>query len=127
MSTNLTTQQAAVVAVDGFMTRRTLVSGMQCVSARVTNTQDTKSARLVRASSRRMIVMRFRPSYIRVINRRDDRLDRHLRCLLKPKPYIEQCRKHRYRDPNVDALGHITKVPSVRAVPSEGRPFDIAR
>jgi hypothetical protein len=42
-------------------------------------------ARLVRGSSRRLTIMRFRPANIRVINRRNSRLDRDSRCLLKEK------------------------------------------
>src|SRR6267143_2980740 len=38
----------------------------------------TKPAFLMRGSSRRMMSMRFRPANIRLINRRADRLDRHL-------------------------------------------------
>jgi len=38
---------------------------------------------LVRGSSRRITIMRFRPANIRVINRRNSRLDRDLRYLLK--------------------------------------------
>ena len=42
-------------------------------------------AMLVRGSSRRITIMRFRPANIRVINRRNSRLDRHSRCLLKER------------------------------------------
>ena len=35
---------------------------------------------LVRGSSRRITIMRFRPANIRVINRRDNRLGRHPHC-----------------------------------------------
>ena len=38
-----------------------------------------RPALLVRGSSRRITIMRFRPANIRVINRRDSWLD-HLRC-----------------------------------------------
>jgi hypothetical protein len=38
-----------------------------------------RPARLVRGSSRRITIMRFRPANISVINRRDSRFD-HLRC-----------------------------------------------
>jgi len=38
-----------------------------------------RPALLVRGSSRRMTIMRFRPANIRVINRRDSRFG-HLRC-----------------------------------------------
>ena len=38
-----------------------------------------RPALLVRGSSRRITIMRFRPANIRVINRRDSRLG-HLRC-----------------------------------------------
>ena len=43
----------------------------------------TGPATLVRGSSRRITIMRFRPANIRVINRRKSRLDRDLRCLLR--------------------------------------------
>ena len=39
-------------------------------------------ARLVRGSSRRITIMRFRPANIRVINRRENRLDRDSRRFL---------------------------------------------
>ena len=45
----------------------------------------TEPALLVRGSSRRITIMRFRPANIRVINRRNSRLDRDLRCLLRRK------------------------------------------
>jgi hypothetical protein len=45
----------------------------------------TEPATLVRGSSRRITIMRLRPANIRVINRRNSRLDRDLRCLLKKK------------------------------------------
>jgi len=41
----------------------------------------TEPAMLVRGSSRRITIMRFRPANIRVINRRNSRLDRDWRCL----------------------------------------------
>jgi hypothetical protein len=42
----------------------------------------TEPAPLVRGSSRRITIMRFRPANIRVINRRDSFLDRDPRCFL---------------------------------------------
>jgi hypothetical protein len=45
----------------------------------------TEPAFLVRGSSRRITIMRLRPANIRVINRRNSRLDRDLRYLLKEK------------------------------------------
>jgi len=45
----------------------------------------TEPAPLVRGSSRRITIMRFRPANISVINRRDGRLDRDLHCLLRKK------------------------------------------
>jgi len=45
----------------------------------------TEPAPLVRGSSRRITIMRFRPANIRVINRRNSRLDRDLRCLLRKR------------------------------------------
>jgi hypothetical protein len=43
----------------------------------------TQPTPLVRGSSRRITIMRFRPANIRVINRRNSRFDRDLRCLLR--------------------------------------------
>ena len=43
----------------------------------------TEPAPIVRGSSRRITIMRFRPANIRVINRRENYLDHDLRCLLK--------------------------------------------
>ncbi len=43
----------------------------------------TEPAPLVRGSSRRITIMRFRPANIRVINRRNSRLDRDSRCLTR--------------------------------------------
>lgn len=76
-------ERAVEVAIEGDMTRRTLVPFVQRVATFKTNLADTKSANSVRGSSRRMMCMRFRPANTRVINRRDERLDRHLCCLLK--------------------------------------------
>ena len=45
----------------------------------------TEPAPLVRVSSRRITIMRFRPANIRVINRRENYLDRDLHCLLREK------------------------------------------
>ena len=45
----------------------------------------TEPALIVRGSSRRITIMRFRPANIRVINRRENHLDHDLRCLLKRK------------------------------------------
>jgi len=45
----------------------------------------TEPALLVRGSSRRITIMRFRPANIRVINRRENHFDRDLRCLLRAR------------------------------------------
>ena len=45
----------------------------------------TEPAPLVRGSSRRITIMRFRPANIRVINRRENYLGHDLRCLLRGK------------------------------------------
>ncbi len=42
----------------------------------------TEPALIVRGSSRRITIMRFRPANIRVINRRENYLDHDSRCLL---------------------------------------------
>ena len=61
------------MAAESNTERRTLVFSMrQALSA--------QSALLVRGSSRRITIMRFRPANIRVINRRDDRLGRRPHC-----------------------------------------------
>jgi hypothetical protein len=62
-------KEAARVAVEGHTERRTL-DNFYAVGLR------TEPALLVRGSSRRITIMRFRPADIRVINRRDSRLDR---------------------------------------------------
>ena len=49
----------------------------------------TEPASLVRGSSRRITIMRFQPANIRVINRRNSRIDRDLRCLLTVKRKTE--------------------------------------
>ncbi len=48
----------------------------------------TEPTSLVRGSSRRITIMRFRPANIRVINRRENHLDHDLRCLLKRKQLL---------------------------------------
>ena len=45
----------------------------------------TEPTSLVRGGSRRITIMRLRPANIRVINRRENHLDRDLRCLLREK------------------------------------------
>src|SRR6266436_8260120 len=71
-------RKAVRVAVEPNTERRVLVSSMrQALWA--------QPALLVRGSSRRITIMRFRPANIRVLNRRDDYLDRDLRCLLRAR------------------------------------------
>jgi hypothetical protein len=60
------------MAVESNTERRVLVSSMR-------RALWARPALLVRGSSRRITIMRFRPANIRVINRRDSRLG-HLRC-----------------------------------------------
>jgi hypothetical protein len=61
------------MAVESNTERRVLVPSMrQALWA--------QPALLVRGSSRRITIMRFRPANIRVINRRDDRLGRRPYC-----------------------------------------------
>ena len=50
----------------------------------------TEPAPLVRGSSRRIAIMRFRPANIRVINRRNSHLDRDSRCFLRKKKGTKQ-------------------------------------
>jgi hypothetical protein len=59
-----TKRKAALMTVDGHTKRRILLSSMR-YDLRV------QSAPLVRGSSRRIMTLRFRPAYIRLINRRD--------------------------------------------------------
>ena len=47
-------------------------------------------ALIVRGSSRRITIMRFRPANIRVNNRREDYLDHDLRCLLRARRNKEE-------------------------------------
>jgi hypothetical protein len=54
----------------------------------------TESAPLVRGSSRRITIMRFRPANIRVTNRRNNRLDRDLHCLLRKRKRKKQLTGH---------------------------------
>jgi len=64
---------AVRMAVEGLTKRRTLIPFVrQALRA--------QPALSVRGSSRRITSMRFRPANTRVINRRDDRFDRHSRC-----------------------------------------------
>ncbi len=74
------------MAVESNTERRVLVSSMRWALW-------AQPALLVRGSSRRITIMRFRPANIRVINRRDDRLGRRPHCFplareeqRKPKP-----------------------------------------
>jgi hypothetical protein len=48
-----------------------------------------RPALLVRGSSRRIMIVRFRPANIRVINRRDSRLG-HLRCCVLSNSECEE-------------------------------------
>ena len=71
----------------------------------------TEPASLVRGSSRRITIMRFRPANIRVINRRNSRLDRDLRCL----PGKGQEEKERKQFFVVDRSFHISALPDARS------------
>jgi hypothetical protein len=61
------------MAVESNTERRVLVRSMR-------RALWARPALLVRGSSRRITIMRFRPANIRVINRRDDRLGRRPHC-----------------------------------------------
>ena len=52
-----------------------------------------RSASLVRGSSRRITIVRFRPADIRVINRRNCLSPRRLPCGLAPQPSLTEKRK----------------------------------
>jgi hypothetical protein len=58
-----------------------------------------RPALLVRGSSRRITIMRFRPANIRVINRRDSQLG-HLRCCVLSS--IEREKKNRSEEQRPD-------------------------
>ena len=53
----------------------------------------TEPAPIVRGSSRRITIMRFRPANIRVINRRENYLDHDLRCFLRGEGRSRKRRK----------------------------------
>ena len=57
-----------------------------------------RPALLVRGSSRRITIMRFRPANIRVINRRDSRLDHHRCCVLTNAHDEQDCSDEQYAD-----------------------------
>ena len=79
MKTELQRESEAVeAAAEGSARRRTLIRSMrQALRA--------QPAFLVRGSSRRIMTMRIpKPADIRVINRRDDRLDRSLQGFTSP-------------------------------------------
>ena len=61
----------------------------------------TQPALVVRGSSRRITIMRFRPANIRVINRRKSSLDRYSRRFLR------ECAKERKTELVVDRSFHI--------------------
>src|SRR5215469_7527243 len=61
--------EAELATVETHTARRILLRSMR-----------SQPALLVRGSSRRILTVRFRPAYIRVINRRYQRLNRHLLC-----------------------------------------------
>jgi len=58
----------------------------------------TGPATLVRGSSRRITIMRFRPANIRVINRRNSRLDRDSRCLLRKSERTGKMKKRKTKE-----------------------------
>jgi hypothetical protein len=64
------------MAADGHTKRRILLRSMRY-------SRKAQSALLVRGSSRRIMTLRFRPAYIRVINRRLSVHRCHLLCLPK--------------------------------------------
>jgi hypothetical protein len=63
---------------------------------------------LVRGSSRRITIMRFRSANIRLINRRNSRLDRDSYCLLKRE-------KEKKKEIVVDRSFHISTQPLDRS------------
>ena len=87
---SLREREAVEAAAEGSARRRTLIRFMrQALRA--------QPAFLVRGSSRRIMTMRIsKPTNIRVINRRDDRLDRSLHGFSSPrkkrKPPPRKCR-----------------------------------
>lgn len=64
-----------------------------------------RPALLVRGSSRRITIMRFRPANIRVINRRDSRLG-HLRCCVLSNITSEE-KKERMEDQRADITNEL--------------------
>jgi hypothetical protein len=84
----------------------------------------SQSALLVRGSSRRIMTVRFRPAYIRVINRRYQRLNCHLLCF--PNKKAGSWTKHPRAGPNhqppsgLDRSLHIRTPVSIRTGRSWG-------
>jgi hypothetical protein len=66
--------EAELATVETHTARRILLRSMR-----------SQPALLVRGSSRRIMTVRFRPAYIRVINRRHSNLNRHLLCFPNKK------------------------------------------
>ena len=58
----------------------------------------TEPATLVRGSSRRITIMRFRPANIRVINRRNSRLDRDSCCLQRKNGKKRECKREKAKE-----------------------------
>jgi hypothetical protein len=105
--------EAELVTVETHTARRILLCSMR-----------SQPALLVRGSSRRIMTVRFRPAYIRVINRRYQRLNRHLLCFLNKK--AGAWTKHPRAGPNhqphsgLDRSLHIRTAPSIRIEPRAG-------
>jgi hypothetical protein len=82
--------EAEQAAVETHTERRILLSSMR-----------SQSASLVRGSSRRIMTVRFRPAYIRVINRRFSAFNCHLLCFQNRK--AGSWTKHPRAGPNQSA------------------------
>lgn len=89
------TRRAGRVAVEGLTKRRTLICFVRQALA-------AQPAFSVRGSSRRITSMRFRPANTRVINRRDDILDRHLLCF----PFVGAKQRCKITPPAPRLVGH---------------------
>jgi len=81
----------------------------------------TEPASLVRGSSRRITIMRFRPANIRVINRRNSRLDRDFRCLTRKDHRVREGEKEKEKKQEIalDRSFHISAFVAFHALPLE--------
>jgi len=93
--------EAELATVETHTARRILLRSMR-----------SQPALLVRGSSRRIMTVRFRPAYIRVINRRYQRLNCHLLCF--PNKKAGSWTKHPRAGPNHQPLSGLDRSLHIR-------------